>query len=105
MMNATEALLSLARPIPRETRGPTASVVAVVRLSESRRSWFVTGVQRRGSAIEIAGYAPGCMHSAGSWFSLTPDFFEVAAAASGDRVEVELLKTPVPLEMLEDESL
>lgn len=105
MMNATEALLSITRPVPHETRGRTAHVVAIIRLCESRRSWFVTAVQRRGYAIEVVGYAPGCMHAAGSWFSLEPDFFEVAAAASGDRVEVELLKTPVPLEMLEDESL
>jgi hypothetical protein len=105
MMNATEALLSIARPVPPETPGPSASVVAIIRLCESRRSWFVTAVQRRGYAIEVVGYAPGCMHSAGSWFSLGPDFFEVAAEASGDRLEVELLKNPVPLNMLEDESL
>lgn len=104
-MNATEALLSLARPVPLDTRGTTASVVAIIRLSESRRSWFVTAVQRRGYAIEIVGYAPGCEHTAGRWFSLQPDFFEVAAAASGDKLQVELLKTPVPLEMLEDEAL
>jgi hypothetical protein len=105
MTNTTEVLLSIARPGPLETPGWSASVVAIIRLCESRRSWFVTAVERRDQTIEVVGYAPGCMHSAGRWFSLQADFFEVAAAASGDRLEVELLKTPVTLDMLEDESL
>lgn len=105
MTNAMEVLLSIARPELLETPESAASVVAIIRLCESRRSWFVTAVQRREHTIEVHGYAPGCMHSAGRWFSLQPDFFEVAAAASGDQLEVNLLKTPVALEMLEDESL
>jgi hypothetical protein len=105
MTDALETLLSLALPRRLETHGWPGSVVAIIRLRESRRSWFVTAVQQEEHTIEVVGYAPGCMHSAGSWFSLKPDFFEVAAAASGDRLEVELLKTPVALEVLEDESL
>lgn len=109
-MNATEALLSIARQRPLETSDhestdDNAGVVAIVRLASSRRSWFVTEVRRTGCSIEVVGYAPGCMHSAGDWFSLQADFFEIAATASGDQLEVEVLETPVPLEMLEDESL
>jgi hypothetical protein len=105
MTNAIETLMSIARPTRLETRGTTGSVVAIIRLCESRRSWFVTAVQREERTIEVVGYAPGCAHSSGIWFSLGLDFFEVAAAASGDRLEVELLKTPIALELLEDESL
>jgi len=105
MTNATEALSSIALQVPPEEPASAAVVIAIVRLRDSRRSWFVTAVHQREYALEIVGYAPGCMHSAGCWFSLQPDFFEIAATASGDQVDVEILTTPVPLGMLEDESL
>lgn len=104
MTKTAETLRSIARPGPPEPTA-AAAVIAIVRLRGSGRSWFVTAVHQRQSAMEIVGYAPGCMHSPGRWFSLQPDFFEIAATASGDQLEVELLKRPVPLEMLEDESL
>jgi hypothetical protein len=105
MMNAMDALRALARPVPMEQHVPAAAVVAIVRLRESRRSWFVTAVHQQQHAIEIVGYTPGCMHASGRSFSLRPDFFERAATASGDQLDIEFLKTPVPLEMLEDDSL
>lgn len=105
MTNATEALLSIARPASLAAHGRATPVVAIIRLCTSRRSWFVTSVQRREYAIKIVGYAPGRVHSSGHWFSLEPDFFEVAAAAIGDQLDIEILKKPIPLEAIEDESL
>src|SRR5688572_21770179 len=80
MTSTAEALRSIARPTPPAEPSPAAPIIAIVRLRESRRSWFITAVCERQFALEITGYAPGCMHSPGRWFSLQPDFFEVAAS-------------------------
>jgi len=104
MTNDMEALLTLARTASPEP-ADASPVVAIIRLADSRRSWFVTAVRQRNQGLEVVGYAPGCQHRSGGWFCLDPRFFEVAAAATGDRVLVEFLKTPVALDTLEDESL
>lgn len=105
MLSPLEAFLSIAQTGAHPQQTPACPVVAIVRLSESRRSWFITGVRRQDLEIQVLGFSPGCLHSAGNWFSLEPDFFELAAEASGDELEIRLLDEPIPLEQLEDESL
>jgi len=115
-MNLTNALTAIAKLARPAAVTPVASaigigpasdreVIAIIRLSNSRRSWFVTGVQRVEHELTVVGYTPGCPYSAGRWFSLRPDFFAVAAESVGDELEIKLLDTPTPLALLEDEAL
>jgi hypothetical protein len=63
-------------------------------------------VQSTREGVHVVGYEPGCPHSAGSrWFRVASDFFEMAAQASEERVLVEILRDPVRLDMIEDESM
>ena len=94
-MNPLDILKTLAEP------AEVSTVVAIVRLVGSRRSWFVAGVV----GDEAVVYSPGCHHGHGGWFRLPLGWFEAAAAAIGDRVSVELVVPPVALDDLVDESL
>lgn len=107
MLNLNDALRRIAQSeLPDGPRSSASRVVAIVRLSETGRAWFVTGVQHASERLYVAGYDPGCLHSFGErWFLVAAEFFEMAARATEEQVTVEVLPSPVPLGLIEDPAI
>jgi hypothetical protein len=85
--------------------GDEDTVRVVLRLARSRRTWFITGVERTATGLLAIGFESGCIHSPSRRFRVTSDFFEVAARASAEDLLIELLQRPIPLATIEDASL
>jgi hypothetical protein len=99
------ALLSQddARWAPDGERSPETAVIAVLELRETRRKWFVTGVEARGDQRMLIGYEPRCRYgSAGDgWFVLCADFFIDAALVSQDDLDVQTMSSRVTVAELD----
>lgn len=103
MTTLGDALVTVAGRAPLQASRPAESVViAIVRLAENGRAWFITSVHRTAEGMQVDGYEPGCEYSDERWFQVSSDFFEMAARANEDTLVVQVLEEPVPLAVLED---
>jgi hypothetical protein len=86
-------------------RSPDTAVIAVIELRETRRKWFITGVEVCGDEHMLVGYEPRCRYgSAGDgWFVLGTDFFTDAALVSQDELDVHTMSSRVTLAELDIE--
>jgi hypothetical protein len=105
-MNLREALRLIARTgSTHEAAGVDHLVHVVVRLAESKRAWFITAAQQTAMGLLAVGFESGCIHSPARWFKLTPDFFDLAARANADQLQIDVLDPPTPLATIEDSSI
>lgn len=103
MTTLGDALVSVAgRGAIEPTRPEESIVVAIIRLAENGRAWFITSVSPTSEGMRVDGYEPGCEYSDERWFQVSSDFFEIAARANQDRLIVQVLDEPIPLAALED---
>ncbi len=91
-------------PMPSfEERSLALPVLAVLQLRETARVWYVVGGREADGRLELMGYEPRGRYSApgDGGFILAADFFDRAAGATGDVLEVFLPKNGIPLERAE----
>lgn len=88
---------------PFEERSFRLPVRAVLQLRETERVWFVVGSREVHGSVELMGYAPtGRYGSPGDgWFVLATDFFDRAAGATGDVLQVFIPEVGIALEHAE----
>jgi hypothetical protein len=94
-----------ARWAPDGERSPDTAVIAVIELRETRRKWFVTGVEVCGDARVLVGYEPRCRYGSvgDGWFTLSTDFFIDAALVSQDELDVHTMSLRVTVAELDIE--
>jgi hypothetical protein len=94
-----------ARWAPAGEQSLDAAVIAVLELRETRRKWFVTGVEVCGDQRLLVGYEPQCRYgsSGDGWFKLDTDFFIDAAVVSQDDLDVHTISTRVTVAELDIE--
>ncbi len=105
MLTLNDALSYVAREQRSATGEGDEFVVAIVRLAQSGRAWFIIAVHETPEGVQVLGYESGCPYSSDRLFRVRADFFDVAARANSDELSIEVLPRPVPLEMIEDVSL
>jgi hypothetical protein len=107
MTKVGDALFAVAHwdEVPAAEPREDSTVVAIVRLAESGRSWFITAVYRTAEGMEVDGYEPGCQYSGRRGFHVPVAFFETAARANAESLLIQRLRTPTPLAELEDVAL
>lgn len=91
--------------LPTHERQDDSTVVAVVRLAQGGRAWFITAVHRSPEGVQLEGYEPGCQYSDERSFNVPVAFFEIAARANADTLLIQVLRTPLPLSEMEDVAL
>jgi hypothetical protein len=86
-------------------RSYEAAVVAVIELRETRRRWFVVGVEVCGNQRMLVGYEPRCRYGSvgDGWFTLGADFFVKAARVTGDELDVHTMSSHVTVAELDVE--